>query len=57
VLDGAEGSLDRVVGLQTEIAIRHYYEGVPNYVDRLQWLNERGFEPISILPVAGFDEV
>jgi hypothetical protein len=30
VLDGAEGILDRVVGLQTEIAIRHYYEGVPN---------------------------
>jgi FkbM family methyltransferase len=58
VLDGAEQILDRVVGIQTEVAIRHYYEGAPSYLDRLHWLDERGFEPISFLPAAGcWDEV
>jgi FkbM family methyltransferase len=58
VLDGAEEILDRVVGIQTEVAIRHYYEGAPSYLDRLRWLDDRGFEPVSFLPAAGcWDEV
>lgn len=50
VLKGAEVSLERVVALQIELALRHTYEGQPDYLALLAWLRERSFEPTGIFP-------
>jgi FkbM family methyltransferase len=52
VLEGATDVLERVVGLQTEMAIHHYYDGVPGYLIRLQWLQEHGYDPVAFAPAA-----
>jgi FkbM family methyltransferase len=57
VLEGATGVLGHVVGLQTEMANHHYYEGAPGYLPRLQWLHAHGFEAVAFEPVSSHDGV
>jgi FkbM family methyltransferase len=51
VLRGATGVLDRIVGLQVEMAVNPYYDRAPSYLDVLQWLRAFGFEPTGFFPV------
>lgn len=55
VVRGAAGLLDRVVGLQVELAIRPMYKAVPSYVEVLAELRQLGFSPSGIYPVM-YDE-
>ncbi|MEQ1564815.1 MAG: FkbM family methyltransferase [Myxococcota bacterium] len=52
VLAGAEGRLDRVTAIQSEVAIRPLYEGAPDYLESLTWLGARGFVPAGLFPVS-----
>lgn len=52
VLEGSSGALARIFGIQTELAINGYYEGVPDYLEMLAWLRSLGFEPVWFHPVS-----
>ena len=52
VLRGAERSLDRVLGLQTEVSVLPLYEGMTSYLDALRELTELGFELTGLYPVS-----
>ena len=51
VLAGASETLRHVVALQSEIAVKHLYEGAPDFVDAVQRLRELGFAPLGFFPV------
>jgi FkbM family methyltransferase len=57
VLEGATGVMERIVGIQTEVSLHAYYEGVPDYLETLQWLRDFGFEPSWISAVSAHDGV
>ncbi len=50
VLDGAEGVLDRLSGMQLELSLRPLYDGEATYLELIAYLAERGFEPVLVLP-------
>lgn len=52
VLKGAEKSLSRIGGLQSEIAILPLYEGMPDYVESLSTFRSKGFELTGLFPVS-----
>ena len=52
VLAGAAASLERVVGLQSEISIRPIYEGMPGYLEALTAMQGLGFDLTGLFPVA-----
>jgi len=52
VLAGAAESLPQVWALQSEASIIGIYQGMPNYVETIQALNERGFEISGLYPVS-----
>jgi FkbM family methyltransferase len=52
VLEGAAGCLPLVLGLQSEIALRPIYTGMPSYLKSLERLNELGFSITSLIPVS-----
>lgn len=45
VCEGAADLLSRMVGVQTELAVRPIYEGGTTYRDMIDWLAARGFVP------------
>lgn len=45
VLAGAAALLERVVGVQIELSVIHIYEGMPDYLDALTAMRDRGFVP------------
>ncbi len=51
VLEGASGCLQLVLGLQSEIAPKPIYEGMPDYLTSLARLNALGFSITSLVPV------
>jgi FkbM family methyltransferase len=51
VVRGASGCLDRVLGLQIELAIRQIYRGAPKYLDAIEELNALGYEATGLYPV------
>jgi FkbM family methyltransferase len=51
VLAGASGVLDRVVALQTEVSVRPIYEGMPDYMQSIKALSERGFDLTGLYAV------
>lgn len=51
VLEGASGLLDRVVALQSEIAVKPIYQGMTGYLEALSALNTMGFELTGLFPV------
>lgn len=52
VLEGGRGVLDRLVGLQSELAVRETYDGMTGYTDALDQYAALGFEITGIFPVA-----
>jgi FkbM family methyltransferase len=54
VLRGAKASLDKVVGVQAELALAHLYEGDSPWRDVVDHLEQRGFELAGLEP--GFED-
>lgn len=52
VLRGAERSLPRLAGLQSEVSVLPLYEGMTDYLDAIRELQGLGFELTGIYPVA-----
>jgi hypothetical protein len=52
VLEGSSGFLPLVLGLQSEIALKPIYEGMPDYLISLARLNALGFSVTSLVPVS-----
>lgn len=55
VLRGAEASLPRIVGLQSEVSVLPLYEGMTSYLDAIRELHELGFDLTGVYPVAYAD--
>ena len=51
VLRGAEKTLERVGAIQVELSMLPLYEGVPDYVEVLGFLQQRGFVPSGFYPI------
>lgn len=51
VIAGAQGVLDRIIALQTEVAVQPIYEGMPAMADSLAAIAARGFVPSGLFPV------
>jgi hypothetical protein len=51
VLAGAQGVLDRIIALQTEVAVQPIYESMPVMADSLAAIAELGFAPSGFFPV------
>jgi hypothetical protein len=52
VIEGATGVLPRVTSLQTEVSLRPIYQGQPRMNEQLARLDELGFQPTGLFPVA-----
>jgi FkbM family methyltransferase len=52
VMNGASGCLPLLMGLQSEIALRPIYQGMPDYLTALTKFNNLGFSITSICPVS-----
>jgi FkbM family methyltransferase len=52
VLEGATGMLPLILALQSEIAVRPIYTGMPDYLTSLSKLNELDFSITSLIPVS-----
>jgi len=51
VLQGGRECLPTVAALQTEASVIGIYEGMPNYIEMIQYLGERGFDLSGLYPV------
>ncbi len=51
VVRGAEGWLDRIAGLQSEISVTPLYAGMPHYTDALAYYESLGFALMNLLIV------
>jgi FkbM family methyltransferase len=51
VLKGGQTSLPRIAALQTELCITPIYQGMPSYIDVLQYLERSGFSPSAFFAV------
>ena len=51
VIRGAGTRLDRIPALQSELAVHPIYEGMPDYLEFITYLNELGFELSGVFPV------
>ena len=51
VLRGAQGSLESICGLLTEMSLRPLYEGMPDIADSLEAVRTAGFEITGLFPV------
>ena len=52
VLRGAGDSLPAVKALQTEASVIGIYRGMPQYMDIIRYLDERGFDITGLYPVS-----
>jgi hypothetical protein len=52
VLRGAGESLPAVKALQTEASVIGIYKGMPQYMDIIRYLDERGFDITGLYPVS-----
>jgi FkbM family methyltransferase len=52
VLQGGRDSLPDVRALQTEASIIGIYKGMPDYMDTIRYLDERGFDVTGFYPVS-----
>jgi FkbM family methyltransferase len=52
VFEGARGVLDRVVGLQSELACVPIYDGMPRLPEQWALLEAAGFESAGVFPVS-----
>ncbi len=51
VIEGARGSLPRVVALQFEVSVNPIYHGMPDYLDALRTVAELGFVLSDLVPI------
>ena len=51
VLEGAQAELSRCCALQTEASVIGIYRGMPNYVQTIQYLNQRNFDITGLYPI------
>jgi hypothetical protein len=51
VVTGASGCVERILGIQIELSIRHVYVGSSNYLDALHDLQSIGYELTALFPV------
>jgi len=51
VLEGAEAVLQRIFALQSEVAFRKIYIGMPDFMQSLAQLLSKGFEVVDFVPV------
>lgn len=52
VLEGATRTLPMIRALQTEVAVKPLYEGMPDYLEAIQTISRLGFEVTGLFPVA-----
>jgi FkbM family methyltransferase len=52
VMQGAVGSLGRIVAMQSEISLAALYEGMPDYLSSLRYYQALGFEITGLYPVS-----
>ena len=52
VLRGANKSIQKMLALQTEIAVHPLYKDVPNYLEAMRQLNTLGFDLTGLFPIA-----
>ena len=52
VLEGVNGYLDQLYGLQSELSIKPIYEGMPSYLEALPKMRKMGFEVSGMFPVS-----
>jgi FkbM family methyltransferase len=57
VLKGAKESLPKICGLQTEASIRPIYEGMPTYIEVVNFLTQAGFDISGMFPVTHDDSL
>ncbi len=50
ILDGARESLGKLAGVQLEMSLRPLYDGESDYLELIDLLIGRGFEPVLFLP-------
>lgn len=50
ILEGARESLGKLAGLQLEMSLRPLYDGESDYLELIEVLAARGFEPVLFLP-------
>jgi len=50
VLQGSQGMMDRVVGVQLEMSVIPLYKGQALYQDLIAWLEKAGFEMWGVQP-------
>lgn len=51
VFRGAQGCLDRILGIQSEVSAKPVYEGMPHYLDSLRIYQENGFDLYGLAEV------
>jgi len=51
VIKGGRNSLKNILALQMEASVRPIYDGMPNYVQTIEEMNQIGFDLSSIFPV------
>ncbi len=51
VMHGAQATLPRVLGVQTELAVKPIYDGVPDYSETMDYLQDQGFEVTGMFGV------
>ncbi len=52
VLKGAEGCIENILGLQSEIAVQSVYENMPHYLESLAFYHSLGFDLINLSTVS-----
>lgn len=52
VFRGAQGCLDGILGLQSEVSVKPIYQGMPHYLDSLRIYQESGFDLYGLAEVA-----
>ena len=57
VLAGAGTFLDRVVAIQSELAVRHIYEGAPGWRESIEVIEAKGFALAGMFPIASDDRL
>ena len=50
--EGAEGLMDDVVAVQTEVAFHALYDGSPSFKESFEYFLERGFDLLTVSPVS-----
>lgn len=56
VFAGAEGAIDRIVGMQSEVAVKRIYEGMPDWRDSVALYENCGFELAGLFSVTPWQD-